>query len=205
MSSTRRNDVDDDYAALKSRRPKSWWREVDCDDPITLEPISSLDVSPLELQGSLFDGASLARYMVLSGCLENPLTRAALSREDCLKVDAHRSKWRLFRSEEAADDKASSTRLTTLYDALQKSTGGSTANVRAAATTMAALFDLERRAEDSSSPWASSSSTRVADEEEEDEGLTEAYPPLPGLNIGGQPLLLLDGYANLLSGERQPK
>ena len=72
-------------------------------DPITLEPLSSLPVPPFELLPSnkgglrgeagrtrhLFDGHVLAEYIVSTGRFENPCTRAELSRDDCLRLDTH--------------------------------------------------------------------------------------------------------------------
>ena len=72
-------------------------------DPITLEPLSSLPVPPFELLPNnkggprgeagrtrhLFDGHVLAEYIVSTGRFENPCTRAELSRDDCLRLDAH--------------------------------------------------------------------------------------------------------------------
>ena len=92
------------------QKPRWWWRSSAADDPITLEPIATLDCAPFELQGALFDARELARYMVTSGVLENPLTRVPLSREICVQLDAHRQRWRLL---EEGDDQ----RVATIFDA----------------------------------------------------------------------------------------
>ena len=64
-------------------------------DPITLEPLSKLEVPPFGLRvedGShthLFDGRVLAMYLVSSGQFLNPLTNVPLERADCERLDGH--------------------------------------------------------------------------------------------------------------------
>ncbi|KAJ8606327.1 hypothetical protein CTAYLR_010376 [Chrysophaeum taylorii] len=81
-----------------------WWRKLDDVDPITLEPISQLRCAPFKLGSHYFDGKALAAYVVASGSFVNPLTREALSRENCEALDAHieRAGLRLFVARHAA-------------------------------------------------------------------------------------------------------
>jgi len=75
-----------------------WWRNLDDDDPISLEPLSSLPYPPFELAnrpqpGSArvsvhyFDGQVLAYYLVSTATFFDPLSREPLTREDCARLD----------------------------------------------------------------------------------------------------------------------
>ena len=59
------------------------------DDPITLEPHSSLSFPPFSLQGQYFDPVALSAYVVSRSKFENPLTRVPIAAEDCQRLDAH--------------------------------------------------------------------------------------------------------------------
>ena len=71
----------------------AWWRELDDEDPITLEPLRELPYPPFQLDSEgvthFFDGAVLAQYMMSQGRFENPYTREALSLPECERLDAH--------------------------------------------------------------------------------------------------------------------
>jgi hypothetical protein len=192
--------------AAQQQRGRRWWTTSDADDPITLEPIAALDVAPFTLHGALFDARELARYMLTSGVLENPLTRAPLTREEALALDAHRLRWRLL------DDDA--TGVATLLDALRLFGDSTAQQQRLAATTLAALFDLERRAERSrhtpAAPGAIDDDAAGASDDDaagfdDDE---EAYPALPSHALRA-PLLdrppVLDGHAGLLAGAEEAR
>ena len=81
--------------ASKRRGRPRWWHSIEDTDPITLEPLSKLEVPPFGLRvedGShthLFDGRVLAMYLVSSGQFLNPLTNVPLERADCERLDGH--------------------------------------------------------------------------------------------------------------------
>ena len=80
-----------------------WWTTLPDECPITLEPLSTLPYPPFCLysHGSsaaaaaatstsnvmYFDGLALASYIVSRATFQNPLTREALSWEDCVRLD----------------------------------------------------------------------------------------------------------------------
>jgi hypothetical protein len=71
---------------------RQWWKELDVEDPISLEPIRNLAHAPFVLTGAtggkhFFDGTSLSTYILATGRFENPLTREALSQDDCQRLD----------------------------------------------------------------------------------------------------------------------
>jgi hypothetical protein len=72
---------------------KEWWNELDVEDPISLEPICNLAHEPFVLMSRasggrhFFDGTSLSTYVLATGRFENPLTREALSQDDCQRLD----------------------------------------------------------------------------------------------------------------------
>eukprot|EP00510_Aplanochytrium_minuta_P007641 CAMPEP_0184042910 /NCGR_PEP_ID=MMETSP0955-20130417/66625_1 /TAXON_ID=627963 /ORGANISM="Aplanochytrium sp, Strain PBS07" /LENGTH=811 /DNA_ID=CAMNT_0026333755 /DNA_START=198 /DNA_END=2630 /DNA_ORIENTATION=+ len=90
---------------IKKRRarkpkPKKWWHMLTDDDPITMEPLSSLKYPPFELVISSensnrpnvvhhFDGKVLAHYIVSTGNFTNPNNRQELTREECRKLDEY--------------------------------------------------------------------------------------------------------------------
>ncbi|EOD24519.1 hypothetical protein EMIHUDRAFT_206484 [Emiliania huxleyi CCMP1516] len=74
---------------------------TDC-DPISLEPLRRLRVEPFELAASeetshsyFFDARLLASYLVSSGSFAHPISRRELTRDDCVRLDAHLRKHRL--------------------------------------------------------------------------------------------------------------
>ena len=75
---------------------KKWWhRETGC-DPVSLEPIAELAYPPFALltegEGSmaiLFDPATLSEYLVTTAVFVHPISRRALTRFDCVALDAH--------------------------------------------------------------------------------------------------------------------
>jgi len=66
-----------------------WWVRIDDECPITLEPINTMTTAPFFLDGSYFDADSLHGYLIDTGRLENPCTRAPLSRAVCRALDEH--------------------------------------------------------------------------------------------------------------------
>lgn len=78
---------------------EKWWHELTEDDPITLNPLKSLDVPPFELKSAggnaggavrhFFDAVALASYITRRLVFENPFNRAEISREDCARLDGH--------------------------------------------------------------------------------------------------------------------
>mmetsp|Transcript_20573 Transcript_20573/g.44949 ORF Transcript_20573/g.44949 Transcript_20573/m.44949 type:complete len:564 (+) Transcript_20573:127-1818(+) len=85
-----------------------WWTTLPDECPITLEPLSTLPYPPFCLyspgscasssssaagaadstsSGMYFDGLALASYMVSRATFQNPLTREALTWEDCVRLD----------------------------------------------------------------------------------------------------------------------
>eukprot|EP00928_Gymnodinium_smaydae_P089228 TRINITY_DN73217_c0_g1_i1.p1 TRINITY_DN73217_c0_g1~~TRINITY_DN73217_c0_g1_i1.p1 ORF type:complete len:466 (+),score=124.11 TRINITY_DN73217_c0_g1_i1:70-1467(+) len=72
---------------------QEWWRKLEDDDPITLEPLAHLDIPPFGLKSAsamhYFDAVALASYITRRAVFENPLNRAPLSREECVRLDEH--------------------------------------------------------------------------------------------------------------------
>jgi hypothetical protein len=66
-----------------------WWARIEDECPITLEPIATMTTAPFFLDGSYFDADSLHGYLIDTGRLENPCTRAPLSRAVCRALDEH--------------------------------------------------------------------------------------------------------------------
>ncbi|GMI63005.1 hypothetical protein ScalyP_jg11220 [Parmales sp. scaly parma] len=71
-----------------------WWSILeDVDDPITLEPISSLSFAPFTLTvknvSFYFDAVALSQYAIATSKFINPLTRDAFDRSDCKRLDEH--------------------------------------------------------------------------------------------------------------------
>ncbi|GMI00070.1 hypothetical protein TrLO_g11761 [Triparma laevis f. longispina] len=64
-----------------------WWSTLDEDDPITLEPLSSLPHPPFLLHTSHFDPLSLSSYVISRNKFQNPLTRTNMNVEDCKRLD----------------------------------------------------------------------------------------------------------------------
>jgi hypothetical protein len=87
-----------------------WWSNLDDECPITLEPLSDLPYPPFALTDhndrqrrdesspgndttksccQYFDGLALAAYVVSRSAFVNPLTRASLSYDDCVRLDTY--------------------------------------------------------------------------------------------------------------------
>ena len=81
-----------------------WWSDLSDECPIPLEPLSTLPYPPFRLLGGgisrhggggdssnanamYFDGLALASYCVSRATFTNPLTREALTWEDCVRLD----------------------------------------------------------------------------------------------------------------------
>jgi len=95
-------------AGRGSPSPSRWWTDLSDECPITLEPLSTLPYPPFRLGGGgcshsgdadassssspppnamYFDGLALASYCVSRATFTNPLTREALTWEDCVRLD----------------------------------------------------------------------------------------------------------------------
>ena len=75
--------------AAETPQEMRWWARIEDECPITLEPISTMTTAPFFLDGSYFDADSLHGYLIDTGRLENPCTRAPLSRAVCRALDEH--------------------------------------------------------------------------------------------------------------------
>jgi hypothetical protein len=89
-------------AASSSAHEDGWWKSLGDEevDPITLEPLSTLSYAPFTLplsdtKDARFDGGALAQYLVTCRNFVNPLSRAAISREQCQELDAYLKRHRL--------------------------------------------------------------------------------------------------------------
>jgi hypothetical protein len=78
-------------AATASSTPASarWWSTLEDVDPISLEPLNTLPYTPFQLGCNRFDGIVLAHYILTTGTLEDPMTRASLTRADCMRLDKY--------------------------------------------------------------------------------------------------------------------
>ncbi|KAJ1449821.1 hypothetical protein M885DRAFT_534394 [Pelagophyceae sp. CCMP2097] len=77
---------------------ESWWHSLDDSllDPITLEPLNELPFEPFTLRERFhFDAEALAAYVVASGTFENPLSREAMTLQECVDLDAHLAQHRV--------------------------------------------------------------------------------------------------------------
>jgi hypothetical protein len=80
-----------------SRQRERWWTSLTEDDPISLEPLALLSYPPFKLntepdgsgQDTLFDGRSLAKYIVMTGTFVHPISRRPLEHDDCAKLDSY--------------------------------------------------------------------------------------------------------------------
>ena len=80
-----------------ARRGGEWWRGLDGDDVISLEPLCELAYEPFSLPAggseapggarvdayNYFDGKILSRYLISSGNFVHPVSRRPLSRDEC--------------------------------------------------------------------------------------------------------------------------
>lgn len=116
----------------KERKP-GWWAKVDGDCPISLVPIAELPAPPFCLQPEgtavphYFDARFLASFLLSSFDFINPVNRTALTREDCLALDAH---LRAHHSEQQATSVADA------FDLFQRNGGGGSDSVRREATAV---------------------------------------------------------------------
>ena len=62
-------------------------------DPISLEPIADMPYPPFSLHGKYFDGLILCHYILSTGHFINPMTRKALNRGECLRLDKYSRKY----------------------------------------------------------------------------------------------------------------
>ena len=74
------------------------WRQLPDDklDPISLEPVNTLEREPVELIAGMnvkyyFDADLLAAYLLSSGRLEHPVSRRRLTRRECVRTDSLRT------------------------------------------------------------------------------------------------------------------
>ena len=109
-------------------------------DPITLEPLCELSYPPFALETSdvpaYFDGQTLAHYIVSTGTFLNPMTRQALSRQDCLRLDAYLAEYGL-KPARVAD-------ALSIQRQLGSSAGRSELLRREATAVFHSIFDFER-------------------------------------------------------------
>ena len=78
----------------------TWWRTLQDDDPISLEPLAALRYEPFNLPASegipaFFDPRMLANYLVSAANFAHPLNRRPLTRDECAALDAHIARCRL--------------------------------------------------------------------------------------------------------------
>ena len=77
---------------------RTWWSAWEQIDPISLEPLSALPYPPFVLRanveqhsdsGDWFDPRALALYLGSSRRFTHPISRRALTRDECLALDGH--------------------------------------------------------------------------------------------------------------------
>eukprot|EP00439_Symbiodinium_sp_Y106_P044014 s722_g5.t1 len=110
----------------KERKP-GWWAKVDGDCPISLVPIAELPAPPFCLQP---EGTAIPHYFdarLSSFDFINPVNRTALTREECLALDAH---LRAHYPEQQATSVADA------FDLFQRNGGGGSDSVRREATAV---------------------------------------------------------------------
>ncbi|CAE7392744.1 unnamed protein product [Symbiodinium sp. CCMP2592] len=116
----------------KERKP-GWWAKVEGDCPISLVPIAELPAPPFCLQPEgtaiphYFDARFLASFLLSSFDFINPVNRTALTREECLALDAH---LRAHYPEQQATSVADA------FDLFQRNGGGGSDSVRREATAV---------------------------------------------------------------------
>ena len=74
------------------KQKKRWWASLTDADPISLEPLAELTYPPFECGKHRFDGRVLAFYVVSTGTFENPMSREALTLDDCRRLDKYLDK-----------------------------------------------------------------------------------------------------------------
>ena len=77
-----------------------WWRRLTECDPISLDPLKELRFPPFELgtdstHATYFDPRMLSNYLVSTGMFLHPISRRELTREECVRLDAHLRQYRL--------------------------------------------------------------------------------------------------------------
>ena len=89
-------------AAGARTREDGWWKALGDDevDPITLEPLATLPYEPFclplsDTKEARFDGCALAEYLVTCRNFVNPLSRAAITRDQCVALDGYLKRHRL--------------------------------------------------------------------------------------------------------------
>jgi len=78
----------------------NWWRHLEVDDPISLEPLRNLRYEPFELSadGTVvyhFDGKLLANYLISSAQFLHPVSRRPITRRECILLDSYLKRNRL--------------------------------------------------------------------------------------------------------------
>ena len=86
--------------AKGKKKGGAWWRTLQEDDPISLEPLNKLQYAPFDLKANddisvWFDPRILGNYLVSTAAFEHPLSRRALTRGDCQALDQHLAACRL--------------------------------------------------------------------------------------------------------------
>ena len=163
--------------AAEAPQELRWWARIEDECPITLEPISTMTTAPFFLDGSYFDADSLHGYLIDTGRLENPCTRAPLSRAVCRALDEH-----------VGDG---SRRVEALH--AQESAGAD----REAAVVTNALLDYY------SQNRAASGGMRVVDDDEapfvnaEADAAVDAFPSLVDRPPPPAPVVQNEGFADL--------
>jgi len=80
--------------------PGKWWKTIKDTDPITLEPLSALKYEPFNLPADdnvpvLFDPRVLGVYLLSTGQFVHPVSRRAMTLEDCQALDLQAFRFRL--------------------------------------------------------------------------------------------------------------
>ena len=74
----------------KKPAPSHWWSSLTAEDPLTLDPLSSLPHPPFLLPSRHhFSPLPLALYITSRAVFSHPLTRASLTAADCRALDEH--------------------------------------------------------------------------------------------------------------------
>ena len=86
--------------AKGKKKGGAWWRTLQEDDPISLEPLNKLHYAPFDLKANddisvWFDPRILGNYLVSTAAFEHPLSRRPLTRGDCQALDQHLAACRL--------------------------------------------------------------------------------------------------------------
>lgn len=151
-------------ATFVGRAAYKWWESYFGDeacDPISLEPLRELEYEPFEMHGHWFDGCVLASYVVSSAQFMNPMTREAMTRGDCLRLDQYAKANRMR------------PHVTQAYDLLEQREDSG--NLRREATTVLhALFGYDENSRSANSPSGPTLADALVDEQ-------RAPPPSGGI------------------------